>query len=147
MTLDDEVRSAYAKGRRQLLPSPLIREFDFFRRVQSLVGLIYCAPWLYFGFKSVAVMNWLHDVWLGAFLSENWASLWRLGLAAIFFFYHMHASKEATGLYYPMHLWELSLERREQEWRAQNPDKADALNKLGNPTHHMLHGRRTARGL
>ena len=129
-SLEEHARETHSKAERDLLPAPLVRERDFCREVWLWVGLVYSLPWLYFGFKSLTVLN-------DGPLWENWPSVWRMGLAAIFGWYHVHAAKHKTGLFYPMDLWEQSIARRIEEWRSQNSDKTDVLNKLQNPLSYM----------
>lgn len=124
--LETQRSKAYRQAERKLLPAPLVRERVYRGNVFLLVILIYSAPWLYFGFKS---FMFLHE----GPLSANWSFVWRIGLAVLFGWYHAHASKCATGLFYPLDLWEQSISRRVQEWRDSNPEKTDVLNKLQNP--------------
>lgn len=76
-SVEDRVHKTHANAERKLLPAPLLRERDFCRNVWLLVVLAYSAPWLYFGVKSLAVLS-SGPLW------ENWASLWRMGIAATF---------------------------------------------------------------
>jgi hypothetical protein len=75
--LEEQVAKTFRKAERQLLPAPLVREREFYGNVFLFVGLIYSAPWLYFGFRSFMV---LHEgpLW------ENWSFVWRIGLAVLF---------------------------------------------------------------
>jgi hypothetical protein len=129
-SLEDHVHKTYHEAERKLLPAPLVRERDFYGRVWLLTALAYSAPWLYFGLRSLVV---LHDgpLW------ENWPAVWRMGLAILFGWYHAHSAKHANGLFYPLDIWEQSLSRRHEDWRAQNPEKAALLNRLQNPLSYM----------
>ena len=129
-TLEEHIYKTYSEAERKLVPAPLIREREFYNRVFLFVGLVYSAPWLYFGFRALSAMR-------DGPLWQNWDSIGRLTLAILFGWHHAHSVKHARGLFYPLELWERSIAKRREEWRIQNPHKAAILSRLQNPLSYM----------
>lgn len=92
------------------LPAPLIRESEFLDRLRSLPHFIYGAPWVYLGVRSFMELG-------DGALDQQWPFLWRAVLAAGLAFYHSHAANKESGLFYPISLWQQSIDRRTAEFR------------------------------
>jgi hypothetical protein len=129
-TVEEQVQKTHSKAERKLMPAPLLRERDFYGRVWLLVGLVYSAPWLYFGFRSLTELR-------DGPLWENWSAVWCMAVAIFFGWYHAHSARHARGLFYALDIWEQSIARRREDWRAQHPDKAKVLDRLQNPLSYM----------
>jgi len=123
-----EAMGAYAAAERKLLPYPLWREREFYRKVRSFVGLLYAVPWLSLGLLG----GWF------IFAKESPAAgLSSLAGASVLFVLHFHSMGKVTGLWYPLGLWEQSITSRIEAWRYKNPEKSALLNAIQNPLNHF----------